>query len=61
MSNPVLTALTTSELIRHVEMSVDATPRERELMERLLRALDEIDALAIDLKMLGDKRGDPRR
>lgn len=61
MSNPVLTALTTSELIRHVEMSVDATPLERELMERLLRALDEIDALAIDLKMLEDRRGNPRR
>ncbi len=55
----VFSALTTDELIRHVQMTSEVTPLEMELLGRLVGAMDEIDALAIDLKALEDRRADP--
>lgn len=43
------TQLTTVDLIEYVRASNDTTPRELELLERLVAALDEIDTLSFGL------------
>lgn len=53
---PIYSSLTTTELIRHVSMSSEVTPLEMELLGRLVAAMDEIDALLLDVERLGEQR-----
>ncbi len=48
----IYSALTTTELIRNVSLSAETTPLEMELLSRLVAAMDEIDALLIDINRL---------
>ena len=55
---PIYSSLTTTELIRHVSLSSEVTPLEMELLSRLVSAMDEIDALLMDIEALEAERGD---
>ena len=54
---PIYSSLTTTELIRHVSLSSEVTPLEMELLSRLVAAMDEVDALLLDIERLEAKRG----
>lgn len=57
---PIYSALTTTELIRNVSLSAETTPLEMELLSRLVAAMDEIDALLIDINRLEVALADAR-